>query len=134
MFRPLSVAACATSVLFMLVLVSVGCARKQGSPEADLRQLQLAFNLRADGRSPGNDQSSSGLASTAVEAIRAKDWVKAVPVLMQLRTMPELTPAQFEAVHNANGNAYVRLVEMADKGSAEAAAVLDQLKKASMRR
>ena len=38
-----------------------------------------------------------------------------------------LTAQQCEAVHNANGNAYVRLVERAGKGDAEAKAALARL-------
>jgi hypothetical protein len=116
-----------------MVLASSGCGGEKASPKADAGQLEQAFGIKAGATSAG-DNSPADLAARAVAAIRAGDWVKAVPILTQLRTTKGLTAHQFQAVHNANGNAYVRLVELADKGNADAKAVLDWLKKERDRR
>lgn len=116
-----------------LALGWAGCGQKKASPKADRLALEQAFNLPAATPAP-NGNSPAAVAAKAVAAIKAEDWVTAVPLLHQLRSMPGLTADQFEAVHNANGNAYVRLVEMADRGSVEAKAVLDRLKQEHDRR
>lgn len=118
---------------WLLILACGGCGSgpKLASPRDDAAALEKAFQLSA---AANPSSGPAALAARAVAAIRAEDWVTAVPLLHQLRTTAGLTAEQFEAVHNANGNAYVRLVEMADRGSAEARGVLDRLKKQQDRR
>ena len=128
---------CSVLVVFAVSLVGAlawcGCGQKKASPKADAGELERAFSLQP-GAVPGDETTPAGLAAKAVAAIRAQDWVNAVPMLTQLRTTKGLTPQQFEAVHNANGNAYVRLVELANKGNQEAKETLQMLKKAADRR
>ena len=120
--------------LSLLVATALcGCEQKKASPKADATELERAFNLPASA-TDGNEKSPAALAAKAVAAIRDQDWVKAVPVLTQLRTTKGLTPQQFEAVHNANGNAYVKLVELADKGDQNAKATLEALSRSASRR
>jgi len=110
-----------------------GCGQHKASPKADASELERAFALKP-GAPLGDEQTPAALAAKAVAAIRAQDWTKAVPILTQLRTTKGLTAQQLEAVHNANGNAYVRLVEMDKKGNPDAKATLEMLNKAASAR
>jgi hypothetical protein len=133
MLRRLSLVHLAFAAGLGIFLASSGCGGEKASLKADAGQLEQAFGIKPGAGSSG-DNSPADLAARAVAAIRAGDWVKAVPILAQLRTSKGLTADQFQAVHNANGNAYVKLVELADKGNADAKAVLDSLKKERDRR
>jgi hypothetical protein len=123
-----------TGTLLLAVLIPllsaslVGCGGKNASPKADAMELEQAFGLKP-GAPPSEEPTPAGLASRAVAAIRAQDWPKAVSLLGQLRRARELTADQMHAVHNAQGNANVRLVELAGKGNAEAKAALDRSKR-----
>jgi hypothetical protein len=110
-----------------------GCEGQKSSPEADAVQLEQAFGVKAGPASRG-DNSPADLAATAVTALRSRDWVKALPILTQLRNTKGLTASQLEAVHNASSNAYVKLVGLANKGNPEAKAMLERLDKEQNRR
>jgi hypothetical protein len=114
----------------LIAAILCSCSQNKASPKADASELERAFALTA-GAIPTDEPTTAALAVKAVAAIRAQDWPKAVPILTQLRTTRGLTAQQLEAVHNANGNAYVRLVEMAKKGSEDAEATLRMLSKSA---
>ena len=114
-------------------LVLCGCGQNKASLKADALELEKAFNLKP-GVTPADDRSPAALAAKAVAAIRARDWPNAVSTLTRLRTAKGLTAHQSEVVHNANGNAYVQLAEMARKGNQDARATLEMLKKAASAR
>ena len=126
-----------TLIGFVVALVAAialcGCGQNKASPKADASELERAFALKP-GATPGDEQTPAALAAKAVDAIRAQHWSKAVAILTQLRTTKGLTAHQSEAVHNANGNAYVQLVEMARKGNQDARATLEMLNKAASAR
>lgn len=126
-----------TPIGFVVALVAAialcGCGQNKASPKADVSELERAFALKPSA-TPGDEQTPAALAAKAVAAIRAQDWTKAVPILTQLRTTKGLTAQQLEAVHNANGNASVRLVEMANKGNQDAKATLEMLSKSAASR
>ena len=114
-------------------LVFCGCGQNKASPKVDALELERAFALKP-GAIPGDEPSPAALAAKAVTAIRAQDWPKAVPILTQLRKTKGLTAQQLVAVHNANGNAHVRLVEMDKKGNPDAKATLEMLNNAASAR
>jgi hypothetical protein len=118
--------------LLLSILVSSLCASltgcgKKASSKADAMELEQAFGLKP-GAPPSEETTPAGLASRAVAAIHAQDWSKAVSLLGQLRRSRDLTADQMHAVHNAQGNANVRLVELAAKGNAEAKAAMERSK------
>lgn len=110
-----------------------GCGGKDNSPKADVAELERAFNLTAGAPASG-EATPAGQAARAVVAIRAQDWAKAVALLDQLRHVRGLTADQMHAVHNASANAFVRLAELASRGSADAQTLLDRMKKEQERR
>ena len=127
--------ACAVLLTILVSLLSAsltGCG-KRASAKTDAVELEQAFGLKA-GAPPSEDPTLAGLASRAVAAIQARDWSKAVSLLGQLRRAGDLTPDQMHAVHNAQGNANVRLVELAGKGNAEAQAAVENAKQAADQR
>lgn len=115
-------------IVGLLGTTLVGCGGQKSSPKADAMELEQAFGLKA-GAPPSDEATPAGRASRAVAAIRAQDWVKSVALLDQLRRVRDLTAAQMQAVHNAQGNANVRMVELAAKGNADAKAALDRSKR-----
>jgi hypothetical protein len=117
-----------TALVCLMAAGLVGCGGKKSSARTDAMELERAFGL-VPGVAPSEEPTPAGLASRAVAAIRAQDWPKAVSVLGQLRKVRDLTSEQMQAVHNAQGNANVRLVELAAKGNAEAKAALDRSKR-----
>ena len=122
-----------TALACLLAASLVGCGGKKSSAKADSMELERAFGLKP-GAPPSEEPTPAGLASRAVAAIRAQDWPKAVSLLGQLRRARDLTADQMHAVHNAQGNANVRLAELAGKGNAEAKAALDRAKQEADRR
>ena len=127
MKRYLSCTVLVTAVTCFLALGLTGCGKKASS-KADAMELEQAFGLKP-GAPPSEETTPAGLASRAVAAIHAQDWPKTVSLLGQLRRARDLTADQMHAVHNAQGNANVRLVELACKGDAEAKAALDRSKR-----
>ena len=115
-------------IVGLLGTTLVGCGGHKSSPKADSLELEQAFGLKA-GAQPSDEAPPAGRASRAVAAIRAQDWVKSLALLEQLRRVRDLTAAQMQAVHNAQGNANVRMVELAAKGNADAKAALDRSKR-----
>jgi len=132
MKRSLACAVLLTILVSFLSASLTGCG-KRTSAKADAVELEQAFDLKA-GAPPSEDPTPAGLASRAVAAIQARDWSKAVSLLGQLRRAGDLTPDQMHAVHNAQGNANVRLVELAGKGNAEAQAAVENAKQAADQR
>ena len=116
------------SLLVPILCISLTGCGKKASSKADAAELERAFALKS-GAPPSEEATPAGLASRAVAAIKAQDWPKAVSLLGQLRKVRDLTSDQMQAVHNAQGNANVRLVELAGKGNAEAKAALDRSKR-----
>ena len=121
------------STFLLAVIISffsaglTGCGKK-ASANADAMELEQAFGLKP-GAPPSEETTSAGMASRAVAAIHAQDWPKAISILGQLRRARDLTADQMHAMHNAQGNANVRLAELAGKGNAEAKAALDRSKR-----